>query len=123
MASKIIPSAPSEAEWVTTVELDEKDYRVRYRWRERINGGSWYVDLEAADGTPLVQGRRLTPNEDLLASLVGEDLPPGRFIVLGRDPYRRHDLGGDLQLLYIPTSEVPSATSSVTYTVGNAVVS
>ncbi len=123
MPTQIIPSAPSRWRYDVTVELDGAEYILTWRYRQAVYGGGWYIDLATASGVAVVQGRRVSPGADPLQGLVGDDVPPGRFIVQGQDPYRRYDLGGDLLLTYVPVAEVPADVGPPTVTVGPAVVS
>lgn len=93
--------------------LDGTVYRITLTWRPRTRG--WYMDLYDSQGDPIALGRRLNPGWPPLRGVVDERVPPGGFIVIGPDPYRRQDLGDDLQILYYTESEldsIPEAQSS-----------
>ena len=115
MATQILPTFPDSPQTVYQVELDGDTYTITDRYCLRCL--AWYVDVETSDGVILIQGRRISPGADPLSGLVGDDLPPGLFAVLGSDPYRRSDYGADVQLTYVPVAEVPAADALPTYTV------
>lgn len=87
------------------VELDGVVLQFRVRWRARM--GAWYIDTLDATGDPIVVGRRLSPGSSPWAGVVDDRLPPGILTVIGRDPYRRNDLGGDVVVVYVSASEIP----------------
>jgi hypothetical protein len=78
--------------------------RFRFTWRERVRG--WYMDIEAADGTPIVSGERINP---MSSWSFPAGSPPGVFIALGPDEYLQSDFGPSLRVLYMPPSEFPAA--------------
>lgn len=54
-----LPFFPGLPAFRYAIELDGSNYTVRFRWNTARAG--WYIDLTAADGTPLLRGRRLVP--------------------------------------------------------------
>jgi len=94
-----------------TVELGGLEYRLRLTYRHRLE--SWYLDLYERDGTPLALGRRLTPQFGPLLGLSIPDGPPGKFIVVGDEPYERDDLGDSLLLVYVTPDELPESAGNV----------
>ena len=103
------PELPAHTQ---TVELDGQEYRLRLIWRERQ--ASWYMSLFTVTGTPIVLGRRLSPESTPTYNLSIPDAPPGLFVVRGDSKYDRMDLGDDLALVYIPVEFVEAAEDDET---------
>lgn len=101
----ILPTFPGEPDKPITIELEGRDYILRYRWSERRAG--WYIDLLTEDGEPIMLGRRLCPRERPLEGVADDRAPPGVLVVTGPDAYFRDDLGASLLLMYVEAEAVP----------------
>ncbi len=104
-----IPTHSDQPQGSRVVVLDGAQFRIDLTWRERVSG--WYLDLYAADDTPLALGRRLSSRWWPLAGLSVVGAPTGQIIVRGPDPYVRADLGAALRLVYRPLSTFPAAAA------------
>ena len=105
----LLPTFPTVPSVIYTVTLGEARFRVRLTWRDRPNGGGWYLDLWTAAGTAIALGRRLSPETSPLPLNCHAEAPAGHLLVKGPDPYVRTDLGRDLLLVFVPDDEVPDA--------------
>lgn len=100
---RVIPGFPADPAHRLTVDVDGAGPVIlRYRYNARL--ASWYVDLFAADGSPIVLGRRLSPASRPWADLART--VPARVIVEGSDGYAREALGVDLALVSYSAAEV-----------------
>jgi len=104
---QILQAFPSLPSHVQTVTLGEMQYTVRFRWNERT--ASWYFDLRTIDDTPVILGRRLSPDWMPLLGLTLDNEPSGHMFVRGPDGYGRDDLGGDLLLIRYDLDDIPDA--------------
>ena len=86
------------------VILDGTEYRIVLTWRQRQR--SWYCDVYNQTGDPLAVGRRVSPAWSPTRTATDERLPPGALFAIGRDGYRRSDLGDDLQVWYYSGAEI-----------------
>lgn len=102
----ILAGYPAEPQHIQTVALGGVDFRVRCTWRERTR--AWYLDLYAADGTPLVVGRRLSPGWAPYAGIQTAGMPDGVVWVRGPNDYARDDLGASLRIAFYGYDELPS---------------
>lgn len=86
-----------------TLTLDGVDYVLAFEWCARA--GLWHLDMSAADGTPLLQGRPLVVDWPLLWQVHGNPaLPAGELVAedmqgLGVNP-GRVGLGTRWRVLY-----------------------
>lgn len=75
---------------------------------------SWYMSLFAADGTPLFQGRRLSPsfspNFGLAFSITAFE---GLLTTQGQDGYTQAALGSQLTLWWWSPAELQAAADAV----------
>lgn len=91
------------------IDLDGRTYGIKTYWSVREQ--CWYFDLRlAADRAPLLMGKKVSPNIDLLHTLVDERLPPGVLMALDQSstglPPERDDLGERVALTYLTQAEV-----------------
>lgn len=87
---------------VQTVALGGVLFRVRATYKNRL--GSWYIDVEKQDGTPVLMGRRVTPGWLLNAGHHPDGEPAGALIVSDvADPYPRDALSRELTVTFYPT--------------------
>lgn len=91
--------------------LDGVTYTLEFRWNVRL--GAWFMNVFDAEGiTPQLVGVRLVADYPLAQHLV-DRTPPGYFLALdtgaadgnGTDP-GFDDLGGRVQLWYVPEDEI-----------------
>ena len=84
--------------------LEGVTFTLAFAWRQRT--ASWYVDVLAADGSPILQGQRVSASSPLWPDPSAPGLPPGVVVVVGPDTYLRGQLGTDLRLVYLTAAEV-----------------
>lgn len=106
------PFDPEEQQtlWEYTAALGEADYVFRIEWRERVAG--WYLDWEAADGTFIARGKRLSVDWPIAYGRVfdPELLPAGQLMLW--DVSGSHvecgfeDLGRRCVLIFAPDGEL-----------------
>lgn len=63
-----------------STSLDGRRYVLRVRWSERAT--AWYLDLETEDAQPIVQGRLVRLNRNLISGAVHPDAPAGVIAAL-----------------------------------------
>ena len=112
---QILPGYPSRAQHTYTVTLGETSFRVRLTLNSRLE--SWFLDLYAADGTPLALGRRVVPGGTPITGLVREGMPNGHLVVRSPDAAAPDDLGTDLVVVFYPTSELTATADDRRYVV------
>jgi hypothetical protein len=118
-------------DFIVTATLDGTAYQIRFRWCDTLNGsviadgattGSWIMDINQPNGTPLLQGLRcvcggwsmgkrfvtpgLPPGDLVFMDTSGQGLPPG---ILSTDPIVT-DLGQRVQLIYNSAFPAPAAS-------------
>lgn len=94
-----LPFYPDLPSFTYDLALDGIAYGFRFHWSDLR--ASWYLGLDAVDGTPLLRGRRIVPYTSHTRGLVVGG-PPGVLTALGSNPYAR----SELSLLYIPEAEL-----------------
>ena len=99
---QVFPELPAHLQSIT---LGETQFSLRLTWRERTR--AWYVDLLAANGTPIMQGQRVSPGWAIGAGLRPVGRPDGVLLIRGPAVYNREDLGGTVELVFYPTNELP----------------
>lgn len=104
-----ISTLPDRRAFWQTVELAGTVYRLRMVWRARTR--SWYLDIYAADETPIITGQRLSPGWDPLEGLSVPGAPEVTFYVVGPEPYAREDLEDGLALRLVTNDDLPSISS------------
>lgn len=103
----VFPALPSFRQSVT---LGDLQFSLRLTWRDRPHG--WYADLWDAAGDPVWLGQRLSPGWALGLGLEPANKPDGVLLVRGPSDYDRDTLGGAMQVVFYPTSELPAATQA-----------
>lgn len=102
MLPQVLPFLPEQDQHAFTVTLDGEQFDFVLTYRDRL--ASWYVDIDTADGTPLVRGRRVSPGFHMVpAGTVGR--PKGLLTSDGDDPYGR----ADIRLLYYTEAQLAAA--------------
>jgi len=106
----VLPFSHEKPADLKVVQLGTTRYGVRLTWRERP--ASWYLDLQTAEGAPIVSGLRLVPGASPALRLGPwrAQGPGGAFYVRGPAQYVREDLGGALRLVWYAADELPEAT-------------
>jgi len=99
----VIPTSLVESWYEQRVTLDGVAFVMRLAWAERER--RWFMDLETADGTPVMTGRKVVADRPLTERLTTPLRPAGDLWCVdrsgeGRDPDLR-DLGGRCLLLYV----------------------
>ena len=109
-----VPLFPSEPAGRYTVTLGAERFQLRFTWRDRPNfgRGGWYMDVFTQSGSPLVRGRRLSPDYAPLIDLLVDGAPAGYFLVRGPEPYTRDQLGTDVTVTYYAEADIPSPPAS-----------
>jgi hypothetical protein len=79
MAIILDPYQPVEQQYVYdyTIPLDGVTYRIELTYKSRQEG--WYLNLYDVDENPLLLGKRLAVDTELLARYEIEGLPPGEL--------------------------------------------
>lgn len=102
---RVIPLKSLPA-YMFEIDIDERVYRIEIRWNSR--GEFWTFNLLTRSGEPLIQGVKMVLNFELIRRYGDDRLPKGALIPIdttGRlDRIGRHDLGENVQLVYIPRS-------------------
>lgn len=92
--AQILPAFPDFAAFDYEVALQGSTWKFEYVWREGLN--SWYLSIFDTDGNPLIYGRRLSPNCQLVESRLDF---PGKLVCIGDDSHR-DNLGTDLLVMF-----------------------
>lgn len=90
--------------FISSVESLTFSFRVRWNSREE----SWRLDIREVDGTPIVQGLKLAPNQNLTIGYEDARLPSGNFYILDTDGLGSRptlESLGDIQKLLYYTRE------------------
>ena len=100
-------SDPNRYDFIQQADLDGSTYSLRFRWNG--DSGGWYLDILAADKTPILCGSRLVVNFPIGSRFRDLGLPPGRIFALdttgqGIDP-GEEDLGTRVQVYYFDAAE------------------
>lgn len=100
---QVLPLFHEEDQHGYTETLDGAQFELTLTYRERRK--SWYLDLDDANGVPLVRGRRCSPGFPLVpAGIVGR--PAGILTCdAPNDPYKR----SELRLIYYPAADVATS--------------
>ena len=88
------------------VEIDDKVLTFKVDWNSREE--SWRMDILEAESTPIVQGLKLLPDQNLTKSYVDTRLPSGNLYILnsiGSTARPTYESLGDTQKLYYLTVE------------------
>lgn len=100
-----LPVRSDLASYEFTIELDSRNYLLRFRWNERL--ALWLMAVAKTDGTEVVAGVPVQTNTNLFGRFKSPDLPPGFFVAVdtsGNDADAgRDNFGGDngtVRLLY-----------------------
>ena len=99
-----IPLDPQYAAQQLSVRLDSYQYKLRFRWNDRLQ--LWHMDVQTDAGTMLIAGAPLLPNWPPLRPYTHPLLPRGRCLVLdtgnARTEPTRYDYGsrGRIRLMY-----------------------
>ncbi len=109
------PPRALSPEFAFRARLDGLLYGLRFVYNSRMQ--RWFMDLEGADGTPLVSGLRVAAGHNMLRPFVAAGFPPGQLFALddsglGRDP-DRFGWRGDFRLIYRPAADVLAAAGTV----------
>lgn len=101
MANIQIPIRNDLKRYTFEARLDLDYYLFRVAWNDTEQ--AWYMDIEDPSGSPLVSGRRLAANQNLLAYLALEE-PTGNLYLVdvegkGEDP-GESNLGTRFVLVY-----------------------
>mgnify|MGYP003436277112 FL=1 len=86
-----------------SVALGGIEVQIATRWAD--GPGAWYVDVATASGEPVLSGCRVSPGGYVWQEGADPRLPAGSLIATGPDPYRRDQLGIDVQLVYLDPGE------------------
>tara|TARA_R110000803_G_scaffold13482_1_gene37859 strand:- start:9320 stop:9661 length:342 start_codon:yes stop_codon:yes gene_type:complete len=92
--------------YVFTTSIEDFTYSFRVRWNTRE--GSWRLDIREVDGTPIVQGLKLAPNQNLTKGYKDSRLPEGNLYILDIDGLGSRptfESLGDTQKLFYLTKE------------------
>lgn len=97
-----------------TITLSDVLYRVILRYKDRLD--RWYLYLYDADDAPLLLGKKLSVDTELLAQYEIEGLPPGEIVLWDSSTAGAEcgfeDLGVRCLLMYITPAEIPAASEN-----------
>ena len=62
------------------IQLGETEYTLKFVWRQNDNFGQWFMDILTSDGFPIMLGRPLIPEVNLLKGF--EFLEIGEMVVM-----------------------------------------
>lgn len=98
-------TAGNASAFATTAELEDVRVRFEFRWLPRV--ARWaVVATNPGTRTPVGIEQHVTDAGELLLDKRRDNVPPGRLIFWGQDPYERDDLGDTMRLLYFTAAEV-----------------
>ena len=86
-----------------SVALGGIEVQLATRWAD--GPGAWYVDVLTSAGVPIVSGMRISPGGYVWQEGQSPLLPAGSLAAIGPDPYRREQMGTDVQLIYLEPGE------------------
>jgi hypothetical protein len=88
--------------------LGDSVYILECNWN--IRDETWNVSLYTNDNVPLVVGKRLNINTDILSTVYSDDSPKGYLIVLpiAKDVtyITRYNMGSEVNLVFVGYDEV-----------------
>ena len=91
-----------------TVTLGLASFMITCCWNVRDE--AWYVSVYKSDETPLVIGKKLTIDVNVLSDVYDDGKPDGGLyaIVMGNniDVITRNNMGSEVELVYIGDDEV-----------------
>lgn len=97
-----IPTFNSTDDYTQSTTLDGKDYVFRFQYNTR--SGFWFMSLYDNDESPIVEGRKVVVNRDLLHGVTDARRPVGALVCLevhdGVDEPTRDSFGVDHVLHY-----------------------
>jgi hypothetical protein len=90
------------------VVLGDATFMIAGSWNTRDE--AWNISVYKSDETPLIEGKRLVLNEDVLKDVYDEDKPKGRLLVVpianNLERIERDALGVDVDLIFVGDDEV-----------------
>ncbi len=99
---------PDLPQHTITTTWGDRQVKIRLTFRDRMS--SWYLDIFELDDTPIVFGRRVSPQFAPLLGLAfgGEQLPRDRELLIDgpSDPYERSELGEIVSLILVSDAEL-----------------
>lgn len=116
-----IPTAPNGAQsWTQRTELDGHEYVLTFNWNTRSQ--AWFFSLADTDETPILDGKKITANTDLLGYVQSPARPQGQLIATevsgaDTDPTLTGWDDGTYALLYLTSvgSDQGAYSSSTAY--------
>jgi len=99
------------AKWSQRVTLDGVTYFVALEWNQRVD--RWFFSLSDSLQQPILSGRKVLPNRNLLQAVASGKGPPGILMAVdwtssGLVPDLANFDGAVTSLVYVPIDEVPS---------------
>jgi hypothetical protein len=105
---QVINWVDNEAFWEQKVILGGVQVILEAEWNVRDE--AWYLSIYKSDETPLIVGRKLTLNVDLLKLVHDEGKPQGVLaavaITTGVSNITRDNVGTDVELVFVGNDEV-----------------
>lgn len=103
-----IPTSSDDAAYTQTVSLEGIFYLLRIFWNTR--DVSWYLDMSLTDATPIIVGKKLVIDHEIINRHKIPQQPPGAlFLVdtgLSKETCGRTDLGDRCKLIYLTSDEL-----------------
>lgn len=104
----LLPADPAPETYRFAVTLDGVLFQLRWRWNTRA--ACWLVDVFDADEEPVIYGRRVSLDVDVLRQVHHLEAPFGALIAYDtttrQTPPGRADLGDRVIALYLELAEV-----------------
>lgn len=102
MSDFVVPTRTDLDNYQQQVTLQGADYIMVFAWNYR--GGFWNLDLQDANGNPLLSGQPVLVGVNLLGQSANHSVPPGILLAIdtsgvGTDPGLT-DLGNRVLLMY-----------------------
>lgn len=97
---------PDENDSMVSIELDDKEYFLRFTYNEKYD--YWSMGIYDEDEEPIVNAVKMVSGFPLFMMYKDQRLPSGSFGVIGEADKagRQSFVNGEAELVYIPSTEV-----------------
>lgn len=108
MTQRIMPVLGDVPAFEFQCDLEDKTYGFEFNWNDRAQ--RWFMTIRDSLGNDLISGIKLLSGQILNRQYVGDDLPPGLFVLIdtgGEDKIPdQKDLGERILLAYVDSTDV-----------------